>query len=158
MCRYGCCSNFWELLACIKILWYIINIIITVLVKVYGVWSCIFKDMDFWSSLFYFRIKLVRYCFNLWELLDCNKIPKILLKIPHNIFQFFTKFHEFWRCTSIDMNFWNNSSVLRKNSTIALIFVERRLCPNVYMLVYVWECLQRYIYSEFGYNWYYTVG
>ena len=91
VCRYGCCSNFWELLAwrkIMKILRYIINIIIMVLIKFYRVWSCIFKDMDFLTSLSCFRIKFRWVLFNLWELWDWNKIPKILIKIPLYIFQF----------------------------------------------------------------------
>ena len=119
VCRYRCCSNFWELLEwrkILKILWYIIHLIIKVFVKFYEFWSYSFKDMDFWSSLFCFRVKLVRYYFNLWKLVDEKKIPKLLLKISHNIFQFFTIFHEFWRCISRVLNFWNNSSVLRKKS------------------------------------------
>jgi len=117
VCRYGCCSNFWELLdwrKILKILWYIIHLIIKVIVKFYEFWSYSFKDMDFLSSLFCFRVKLVRYYFNLWELLDWKKISKNLLSILHNIFQFPTKFNEFLKSTSRVINFWNNSSVLRE--------------------------------------------
>ena len=146
--NHGCCTNLCELLVgrkIIKILMYIIHIMGKLVKKIEKVWMSNLWFMSFWLNLPYKSVYRYECCSNFWELLDWNKISKSLLKILHNIFQLPTKFHEFWKWSSRVMNFWSNNSVLRENTIIASIFMERRLFMSVYKLVCVWECVQRCI-------------
>ena len=74
--------------------------------KFYEFWSCVSKVMDFWSWLSYCSTKFGCYFYFL-ELLSWKKIPNFLMKILHNIFQYYKKIHEFWSCILEVIKFWS---------------------------------------------------
>jgi len=64
------------------------------------------------------------YDFNIWKLLGCSQIKKILLYVSHNMLQFCKKNYECLRCILVVMNFLSGLPYFNAILAILSIFLE----------------------------------